>query len=717
MVKIYAADLQLELGPKILASLCLIEDSGRRVARRCNGNLETELNEFRNHVADYLGTTTRDELRKPENQAYFNNRLLNTADFFRLSPPILDALVNSVNVRKRAVEVMAQAMADFFLEIAFMGLESLRGKKVKGGGGAVTKEMAEKGVKEAGEKNVKAALSTFSDRVAKLCEDTGQAIAQLTEELQVLGPKIDKLREKLGRMKAWEAQARKQGKTIPREHLVSCATKLEELSRLEVEATKRQGALICKQNAQGALKNAREKLAALTGEAGDSASQKWLELFGPDGDGGELIKRAREQCQNELREAAAAKARSLQELRWQFPELTPQSGLSGIIDQLDEAVEEMQKTDAFDKIWFDIQKNYTSQTWQNAMSQARSEDERQKRQLGISSWWDTLWSWWDTIRNAAYNLVVYAFGILTGLVSVVIAIITTALGYIGAVAMWVFGNVAEFVDGLDLFSGTTFLGTSYRKSGEDVAERFGVTAEFFSGIGQKQAIQDILSKVDPDNLPDSVATPDKGARSGFKEEAGSVLKEQAARDQGQQKKEIFDFVIRQCQSALLPARITQVMPTFTRGQLTAANDATKYVVERMGEYNKQFELGNGGFFEFVGSVVRTSLDLKFSWPELANYFQLIGSQLTLLGRIVTAGLVFTVAGAPVVPLILTVLECVDIIMAGGRVFISVVCTMPCVNAFAYDLVAVHALAFDSLIEGNRALPDPECSTFGVQANS
>jgi hypothetical protein len=351
------------------------------------------------------------------------------------------------------------------------------------------------------------------------------------------------------------------------------------------------------------------------------------------------------------------------------------------------------------------------------MNEAQSVDAKQKEQLGTGSWWDTLWSWWYTIRDVMYQLVVYVFGIFTGLVSVVIAVVVTALGYIGAWAMWIFGAVAGFVDSLDLFSGTTFLGDQYRQSGKDIAMKYGVSAEFFTGAGQKQAIQAAMGKADPDNLPASVTAPDKGARQGFKDQVRSGLKDHAVREQGQQKKEIYGFVIQQCKWALASDRITKIAPDFTRVQATSANGAVKYLIERMGEYNKQFEFGNAGFFEFVKNMAWDSVDLKFSWAELGNYLQLIGSQITLLARIACGVLIFTVVGAPFVPGILGAAEVIDLVTASGRVLISIVCTTPCVNAFAYDLVAVHALAFDSLIEGTKALPDPEFAGWACQTSS
>src|SRR5512139_2768676 len=179
MAEIYAPDVKLELGAPVLAKLILIEDSGRRVPRRRESNLAAELTEFRNQLAAYLAETWQEELQDTEKRTYFNNRLLNTYDFFRLSPPILDALVNAVNLRKRAVECMAQSMADFFLEAAFMALEFMRGKKAMSCRQAVTKEIAEKGVREIEEKNARAAISCFLERVSGLCAGTSQVIARL----------------------------------------------------------------------------------------------------------------------------------------------------------------------------------------------------------------------------------------------------------------------------------------------------------------------------------------------------------------------------------------------------------------------------------------------------------------------------------------------------------------------------------------------------------
>ena len=718
MAEIYAPDVKLELGAPVLAKLILIEDSGRRVARRCESDLAAELTEFRNQLAAHLAETRQEELQDTEKRTYFNNRLLNTYDFFRLSPPILDTLVNSVNLRKRAVESMAQSMADFFLEIAFMGLEFLRGKKVVPGPRAVTKEIAEKGIREIEEKNVKAAISSFMEKVSKLYAENSQAFAKLTEELRALKGKIGRIIYKIERMKEWALERKKLEKTVPDVHFAELWRKTQDVAQLEMEVMKRDQALISKKAAADALEQVRDKLASLAAETGENLSDKWTRLFGPDGEGGKLIEEARRECQEKLELMASVKSHSIERLKEVLPDLPDhmQTGLARVFAAMEESVEWMKKLDVFDKIWFDTQKNYTSQTWANAMNQAQSADEQQKAQLGTGSRWETLWSWWYTIRDLAHQLVIHTFGVFTGLVSVVISVGVTALGWIGALAMWVFGAVAGFVERLDSFSGTTFLGAGCRQSGKAIAVKSGLTGDFFTGAGQKQAIQAAMGNVDPDNLPDSLSAPDKGVRQGFKGQAGSSLKEHAVREQGQQKKEIYGIVIQQCRWALAPRRITEIMPDFTRAQSASSTGAVKHIIERMTEYNKQFEFGDSGFFEFVKNMAWGDVELKFSWEELGNYLQLIGSQITLLARIVYGVPIFTVVGAPFVPGILGAAEVMDLVTAGGRVFTGIVCTMPSVNAFAYDLVAVHSLAYDSLIEGNKALPEPELAGWGCQAS-
>jgi hypothetical protein len=281
--------------------------------------------------------------------------------------------------------------------------------------------------------------------------------------------------------------------------------------------------------------------------------------------------------------------------------------------------------------------------------------------------------------------------------------------------MWVFGAVDGYVESLDLFSGTTFLGAGCRQAGRDIAIKSGLAADFFTGTRQKQAIQAAMRNVDPNNLPDGVTAADGEARRGVKDQAAAGLEEHAVREQDLQKKEIFGFVIQQCKAALATGRITEIMPDCTRSRSASSTGAVGHIIERMAEYNRRFEAGSSGFLEFVQNMAWDGVSLNLSWAELGSYLQLIGSQIRLLARIACGTLVFPLTGAPFVPGILRAAEVNDLVAAGGRVLIGIVCTMPSVNAFAYDLVAAHALAYERLIEGTQTLPEPEFAGWGCQA--
>ncbi len=729
--------VEMQLLDGMLKSIATVNKSGRRIATVCQETLDPELEKYNQKVARYLGETKREELQDPQKRESFSCRMLNLGDFFDVVPRILDSIVASLDLRKRAVEALAASYLDAFFEGLFAFLDTFKIVKKGNIDPDQAKNVKAKHFAEIEKEQIKHSIKTLSDklrsRITELTEAVSGYAGRLTETrgaIQALENSIDEWRASF---KQWLSE----GKGIPKGRIDRCLKQSEQVFQLQIRRRTQEALEAQVKFERNALEDLQERLGKLGDEGGESLAEKWGSLLGPDGEGAELLAKVQQDCRDELKrisDAMDSEIRAAENLvteikqmenswfGWMSYEnykkhlgavldenLVKASGLEKYVDEMKELRQELLKDGKYQVTLLDIGKN-TSSTLSQKIDQAQQIEAEYKKITDSASIFDRWWNWVNSVCN---KMMEYAFNILAFLGSCVVTIVVGIVGGIVSILMWIMRLFASMTENCQYWT-RTYIGETYRTEGEKLAGQYGLPESYFSCAEQAAMIKDMIDRTDPENV--STAVTDQSGKASEKASVKATAENKNKELYRTSKNEVFTLVIKLCKQSLNPERVDDLVKDVRRVQSGNSYKIHSHVVQSMKSYQSQFENGDKGFFEFAGQMWSDLWgNLDFSWPQIANYLNVLGSQVTLALRIASAGLLFSGFGVPLALTLFAFCEIFDKIMVALRTAISLLGTVPCANSFAHDLMAILVLSYAAMIEENNQLPDPEASNSSAGA--
>lgn len=724
--------VEMQLIDGMLKAVATVNKSGRRIATVCQETLDPELEKYNQRVVRYLGETKREELLDPQKRESFSCRMLNLSDFFDVVPRILNSIVVSLDLRKRAVEALAASYLDAFFEGLFAFLDTF--KIVKKGN--IDPEQA---------KNIKAnhfaaiEVQQIKHSIANL---TGKLQSRMKELTDAVSGYAGKIAETKGMIQSvensideWRTKFKNwinEGKGIPKGRIERCLKQSEQSFQLKIRRNMQEALQAQAKKEHETLVELEARLGKLGNESGESLAEKWGQLLGPEGEGAELLAKAQQECRDELKrisETMDGEIRAAENLVSEIKQmessffgwisyenykkhlgaaldgnLPSASGLEKYVDEMKKLRKELLTDGKYQVTLLDIGKN-TSSALSQKIDQAQQIEAEYKKMTDSASIFDR---WWNWVKSVCNKMMEYAFNILAFLGSCVVTIVVGIVGGIVSILMWIMRLFASLTENCQYWT-RTYIGEAYRRDGEKLAVQYGLPESYFSCAEQAAMIKDMIDRTDPDNV--SSAVTDQSGKSSEKASVKSAAENKNKDLYSASKNEVFALVIKLCKQSLDPDRVDDLVKDVRRIQSGNSYKIHSHVVQSMKSYQSQFEHGDKGFFEFAGQMWSDLWgNLDFSWPQIANYLNVLGSQVTLALRIASAGLLFSGFGAPLALTLFAFCEIFDKIMVALRTAISLLGTVPCANSFAHDLMAILVLSYAAMIEENTQLPDPEAST-------
>lgn len=710
--------VEMQLAGEILDSLALVQQSGRRVANICKDTLEPELEAYINKVAKYNGETSQEELAKPENRDVFLIRMRNLYDFFGFIPQILDSLVASLNLRKRATEALASAYLDGFFEALFGFLDMFKIIKKGKIDPEQAKNLKAQHFAEIETKQIHHAVTNLTGTIRKRVDELRQAAAKYQQRIWDMGTEIGKLEDSIDEWRKAFKEWRDAGREIPAGRIDRCLRQSEQSFQLKIRRRTEQALKIQYDLEVDALEQLESRVSRLGDDTGEALADKWAKLLGPDGEGAEIVAKARQACKEKLEQVSQLMEREIGEAEQLMVNLERELGaeagqvrplLAKYIEELKQLQDAVRNSEKYQVTLLDIGKNASSTFSQKIDQMQQIEAERQKLSES-ASWWDRLWNWLGEVKNYVWEtLKQYVFNVIAAICSWVITAVVGIVGFIVSVLMALMRWAASLTENIECWT-RTYIGQAYREKGEKLALGYGLPTTYFSCAEQAAMIRDMIDRTDPDNVSGSVTT-----QSGKETEKSSVretVQNKARTEHESNKNAVFSLVMNLCRKSLEPDRVDDAVKDVKRVQVSHSQNIHKHVVKLMDTYNGHFADGDRGFFEFAGKMFSDLWGkVDFSWPQIANYLNLLGSHVTLAGRIMSAGLLFSGFGVPLALALFAFCEIFDKIIVALRIAISLLGTVPCANSFAHDLVAILALTYCGTIEENTEVPDPEALWF------
>ena len=733
VVKENPVEMQLLEGMR--RSLATVNKSGCRVAAVCQDTLDPELEKYNNKVARYLGESKREELLDPQKREAFSCRMLNLCDFFGLIPRILDSLMASLDLRKRAVEALAGAYLDAFFEGLFAFLDSFKIVKKGKVDPDQAKNIKAKHFAEIETQQIKHGITNLAGKLRNRMKELTDAVSSYATKIAETKSLIQRLEDSIddwrSAFKGWLAE----GKAIPQGRIERCFKQSEQSFQLKIRKNSQEALQAQAKIEADALAQLEDRLGKLSEENGSSLAEKWGSLLGPDGEGAELLAKAQQECKDELRkisETMDGEIRAAENLIQDLKQIET-SGLGGLSREnykkllgaalddgpikaanLEKYVEEMKqlridllRDEKYQVTLLDMGKNAASTLCQK-VDQAQEFAAEHTRLTESASLWDRWWNWLDSVKNYVWEkLQQYVVSVIAAIGSIMVTIVVGIVGFIVSVLMWVMQKLASMTENCEYWT-RTYIGETYRLDGQKLAVQYGLPETYFSCAAQAAMLKDMIARTDPDNV--SAAVTNQSGKAAEKAAVKSATDSENKAQHSSNKNAVFSLVMKLCRQSLEPDRVDDLVKDVCRVQAGNSDKIHRHVVEAMKSYQSQFDNGDKGFFEFAGQMWSDLWgNLDFSWPQIANYLNVLGSHVTLALRIASAGALLTGFGIPLALVLFAFCEIFDKIMVGLRTAISFFGTVPCANSFAHDLMAILALSYCAMIEENTKLPDPEAS--------
>jgi len=714
-MRVDATNVKMSLNPGLVGVLADIHKASTRLGNRCQDDMDTNFTQFADGVAIYAAHTKRVDLEDPQQRENFNFRMLNTGGFFGISQTVFDAVFKGITMRKKAVDMLGATLFDLTLEIGFGKLQDM--KKAKNAAGNA--ELMEQSMKEMQQEYVSKAMKGFEIKVSKLLQEAAQTVAKAQEALTAVIEAAGKAAQKADEHVSWILKRIQAAKDVPASAVKNWRDDFAHMMKLWGKQAELEKQLRSASKASEALEPLQKNLEELSSPGGD-VTEKWNRLFGPGSPGEIMFEQARRECQAELEQLKQLKETDLAQWSAKIASLPPEFQGSALrhLEEAKRLSVALEKMDYFDGFMLDASKNMANAATQKLAQMHEIEQEQQARlnQGFFYSVWCSIWNFLSSVGSAIGNWiskgVEWVLGsFVTGLLAKAFGLLAWLITGFFWMIMEIFKYIAGFLEYIGRWRNPTYLEGEYRRQGQAFMVSLGVPEGHFYAEGQEEVIKGIARDADPDNLPDTV-DKDKAAGQQLKADLQAKAKQQAEQQWEAEKNAYCQAVVAMCRAALDPSRLDKPGPV-ARYQEAKIRIVLGDIAAAMTSYEKQFQQCDGGFVDFVAMKADELLEgVDFSWASIANWLGMLGSQATLTARGVALALA---TAAPVTggtslaasAMIFAGAEVIDIVTVGARIVLCTLCVIPCVNAFAGDFMAMHAVAFEAMIRETENVPQPD----------
>mgnify|MGYP003585433547 CR=1 FL=1 len=735
-MKVEAVNVKMNLDENMRTLLAEVKQDAAEVGKRCQDSLDNEFFTFSKSVAVYAASTQRKELEDARKRENFTIRLLNTRDFFRISPGLFDYVFKGIVMRRKAVEVLGAALFDLTMDKLFGWWDDVNKASLEKDRKASIEAMKKKMETEFFESQMK----QFKDKTVTQLKNLSRAV---TETANVERDAASALRTAKRNFEYWDRRIATHPPGTPQSAVRKWEQQMEQSFQAAIELlekrTEAEGAQRAARKAAASVEAVRSNLTKLAG-AGDDAMRIWQDSFAPGSSGEAIWKQFRDECQQELNEMARLYRTEVDswvaEIAHMPVEL--QNKALARLEQARSIEQKFTEIIAFDTLIIDTGKNLSSMGVQEIESQAEQlkaiGEEQDQETRKNSGFFYGAWCWiWDglsavvsffgsiiggvvsTIKSmlpdwvvTAVNAVFLILGVYVALVNWWILLLVAAYFVILLILMELCKYIATWREYLTSWRDPTYLEGNYREQGQAFMVQYGVPEKHFYGDAQDDTIKKMVFDSDPANMP-GAAVQDKAAAKQLQADLTAKVQAETAQTAEEANKSYRGAVLKMCRQALEAPSIFQEDKQAVREQLTAVKGVITTVSSAMKSYEDGLQCTQkSGFVDIMARKADALLEGQedLSWASIDQWLNIAGTQLTLFVNGISAYVARYYPQAAVTLGVISKTQGILAFASTVRVIFCVFGLIPCVTAFAGDYMAMHGVAFKKMILEEEDAPPP-----------